>query len=144
MTVQLAGFSYPDLFQVEGLQRLDQNFLERLCAQDEALHAQLIQYRAAERPFTALEISELLLACAPHVEDFIAELFGIEAELEQSQANTVSHNVVLAFKKLFVQRRAKRLRIAEVPESFAELDAWLEPLLRDMQIAGNDNDREHA
>ncbi len=143
--IRLAGFTYPDLFQVDGLQRLDQNFLKRLRMQDESLHAQLAHYRHAERPFTALETSALLLACAPYLEDFIAELFGIEAELEQSQAQTVAHNVVLSFKKLFVQRRAKRRLLADdVPETFTELDAWLTPLLREASFIGMDRERAVA
>ena len=107
-SLHLVGITFADLFCVEGLARLDRLFLEQLERHDSGLHTQLLGYRKADRPFTALEISALLLACAPHLEDFIAALFGIERELEVSQARTVAHNVVLHFKKLIVQRRARR------------------------------------
>jgi NADPH-dependent glutamate synthase beta subunit-like oxidoreductase/NAD(P)H-flavin reductase len=71
-----------------------------------------------------LETSQLLLAVAPYLEDFIARLFGIEKELTASRAATLSHDVVLAFKKNFIQRWARRHR-DEINQSFTQLSEWL-------------------
>ena len=97
----VAGLVFRDLFQIKGLQKLDEEFL-RLLRQDPALHESLLAYRQAARQFTPLQISELLLACAPLVEDLLAELFNIQAELERSRQRTLAHEPVFAFKKLFV------------------------------------------
>ncbi len=54
----------------------------------------------------AKEESDLLVALAPHVEDFLAKLFGIEAE---ARALAERHNElapIYSVKRLFVQRRA--------------------------------------
>ena len=137
------GLRFADLFQLECLQRLDSEFLGRLQALDADLPARLLHYRHAEKTFTPLQISELLLACAPVLEALIAELFAIETEFEQLQARTLSHDPVLQFKKLFVQRRARRRLIKnDVTQSFAELDLWLD---QSIQTAGLDSaDRELA
>ncbi|HLA74762.1 MAG TPA: FAD-dependent oxidoreductase, partial [Gammaproteobacteria bacterium] len=140
----LAGISYAGLFHAQGLRRLDELFLDQLRRENAPLHASLLNYRAAARPYAALETSELLLACAPHLEDFIAGLFGIARELEQSQAATVSHNVVLIFKKLLVQRRARRRLNEQFTESFAELDSWLNQALQDPPFSGMDRERAIA
>ncbi len=138
------GLGFADLFQIHGLRRLDELFLSRVAADDTALHAGLLSYRAPSTSLTPLEQSELLLACAPYLEDFIAELFDIEQELETSQARTLSHNVVSAFKKLFVQRRARRRLKEDPPETFTELDSWLSSALASSQFNGMDRERAVA
>ena len=61
---------------------------------------------ARHPPFEAKDESDLLVALAPHVEDFLARLFGIEAE---ARALAERHNELAplySVKRLFVQRRA--------------------------------------
>lgn len=121
----LPALTFSDLFRVEGLRVLDDAFLARLRAQDAALAERLSAFRAG-KAYTPVETSELLLACAPVLEDLVAELFNIGPELERSRQQTLSHDPVFAFKKLFVQRRARRrLMGKEEIEDFATLDAWL-------------------
>ena len=142
-SLALPGFTFPDLFQDQGLARLDAIFLQRVQAHDAELHARLLHYRHQKNAFAPLQVSELLLACAPLLEEFIAELFTIEPALADLQARTLSHNPVLSFKKLFVQRRARRRLIKkDVTESFAELDAWLSTALQTVGL--NEGDRELA
>ena len=143
-SMRLNEIGFTDLSQVERLYRLDELFLERLQAQDAVLHARLLTYRGAQQLLTHIETSELLLNCAPYLEDFIAELFLIEKELEASQAATVAHNVVLVFKKIWVQRRARRRLLDDIPESFAELDAWLNDILSASHYAEIDKERAVA
>lgn len=139
----LPDLSYRDLFAIEGLQKLDQLFLARLRARSPQLAIDLLAYRQRERFFTPLQASELLLACAPVLEALIAELFDIQRPLEQLQARTLSHDPVFAFKKLVVQRRAKkRLLAKEDIESFAQLDHWLSEALRTAGLGENEGDRE--
>ncbi len=122
----LTGFTYRDLFHAQGLLRLDAAFLAQLHTAQPQQHAALSAYRDGTQQFSALQESELLLACAPLLEEFTAALFGVTPEVELLRNATLAHDPVFAFKKLFVQRRARRRLLAkdELPP-FAELDAWL-------------------
>jgi len=98
------GISFPELYEREGLIRLDRAFVAFLAESDRALADRLAGARA--HPPTALAESQLLIALAPHVEDFIAKLFGIEKE---ARALAERHNELApmyAVKRQFVQRRA--------------------------------------
>ena len=129
LTLGLPGLAYADLASTDGLKKLDAEFLARLAQQHPARHAQLLAWRADE-PMAATAASELLLACAPLIDELVGTLFGIEKELNTLSAATLAHNPVLVFKKLFVARRARR-RLAknEEIESFAELEQWLSATL---------------
>ncbi len=138
-SLTLQGLSFPELFQVSGLETLDTRFLDHLGEQDSALQDQLLAYRQNTKPVPALPTSELLLAMAPHLEDFIAGLFGIEAELASAREATLGHAVVLAFKNTFALRRARRYR-GEINQPFRQLNEWLSK-----QITGQKSqDRELA
>src|SRR5258706_730144 len=95
------GLQFDDLYARDGLLRLDSAFLAFL---DPVLQKKLLEARN-NSPAGKPE-SELLIALAPHAEDFIAKLFGIEAE---AQALATQHNELAplwSVKRLFVQRRA--------------------------------------
>ncbi|MDA8363472.1 MAG: FAD-dependent oxidoreductase [Gammaproteobacteria bacterium] len=138
----LPGLTYDDLFRQEGLAKLDREFLARLAKHDPPRHDQLLAYRAGQQ-LDALQVSELLLAAGPALEEFLGELFGIQDALENARLRTLGHDPVFVFKKLFVQRRARRRLLSpEQIEPFPELDALLERALR---LSGqNDVDRELA
>src|SRR3954470_12020539 len=98
------GITFPDLYEREGLIRLDRAFVDYLTAADRALSDKLAAARAQPPAGTAQ--SELLIALAPHVEDFTAKLFRIERE---AQALAEQHNELAplySVKRQFVQRRA--------------------------------------
>ncbi len=137
------GFSYASLFELDNLQRLDEMFLARLQTRDARLHEQLLVYRRGDHGLTALQVSDLLIACGPVLEDFMVELFGIEDAAGRARAATVSHDPVFEFKKQFVLRRArKRLMKKEEIEDFAALDRWLSAALDESGL--NIPDRELA
>ncbi|MHB8621843.1 MAG: FAD-dependent oxidoreductase [Sulfuricaulis sp.] len=137
------GLTFAELCTPEGLQKIDYLFLDHLRDRDVAAHATLLGWRAGRESLTPLQVSELLLACGPVLEEFIAGLFGIEPAIADLRRQTLSHDPVFHFKKLFVQRRARRrLLKKEQFEGFAELDQWLTQAL---QQAGLDiSDRELA
>ncbi|GMR21368.1 MAG: FAD-dependent oxidoreductase [Gammaproteobacteria bacterium] len=137
----LLGLSYRDLFQLDSLKRLDRLFLGRLKAADTELHGKLLAYRQGHMAVPSVDSSEMLIAAAPILETLLGELFQIEDALEVAQAGTLSHRPVLAFKKFFVQRRARRrLAKKEDLESFAELETWLDAALD--QTGLDSSDRE--
>ncbi|MHB8455237.1 MAG: FAD-dependent oxidoreductase [Acidiferrobacterales bacterium] len=138
----LRGIAYHDLFHEEGLAQLDREFLARFAQFDPDHHRQLLAYRAGE-VLTPLQVSELLLAGGPLLDELFGDLFSIHDALDQARSRTLSHDPVFAFKKLFVQRRARRrLMSKDEIEPFAELDHKLDLALRH---AGFDSsDRELA
>lgn len=138
-TLRLDGFEFHELFQADGLARLDQRFLDRLNDHDPAWHQLLLRYRRGEITDNPT-VSELLLAVAPLLEAFIAELFDIDAELAETRATTLSHDPVMQFKQALVQKRARRYR-KPIDSDFATLNAWLQEQL-DPELA--EQDRELA
>ncbi|HEX6297125.1 MAG TPA: FAD-dependent oxidoreductase [Burkholderiales bacterium] len=98
------GLRFNDLYERDGLLRVDAAFLAFLGEADGALQGRLVGARA--KPPSTREEADLLVALAPHVEDFLARLFAIEAEV---QALAERHNELAplySVKRLFVQRRA--------------------------------------
>src|SRR5690242_5750905 len=95
-TLNLHDFHFSDLFHAEGLYQLDQRFLKKLHQANSNLHTDLMAYREDTQLFSPEQISELLLAAAPILEDFLIELFHIEAAAAEIEAKTVSHNPVSA------------------------------------------------
>ena len=133
LNLGFGDLQYANLFELDGLTKLDELFLQRLKADDTELHEKLLAYRAGDLPVPNADTSELLISCAKLLEAFIAELFQIEHAVNDLSSDTKGQRPVLAFKKLFVQRRARRrLLKKEEFENFTELDAWL-----DKQIDAN-------
>jgi len=98
------GIRFNDLYEREGLLRVDAAFLAFLKQADGALHDQLLSAR--ENPTAGKAESDLLVALATHVEDFLPKLFGIE---DEARALAARHNELAplySVKRLFVQRRA--------------------------------------
>ena len=98
------GLEFAQLYEREGLARLDEAFLSFLGEADRALHEKLVLSRA--HPAAGKAESDLLVALAPHVEDFIARLFGIEAEVRALEERHNELAPLYSVKRLFVQRRA--------------------------------------
>ncbi|MBY0269565.1 MAG: FAD-dependent oxidoreductase [Burkholderiales bacterium] len=101
-----SGLVFDDLYRRAGLLRIDQLFTERLRNSDAPLHDLLVSARADPFAFAGKPESGLLLALAPHVEEFIGWLFDIEAEV--SALSTRHHELapLYSVKRLFVQRKA--------------------------------------
>ncbi|MGE0357566.1 MAG: FAD-dependent oxidoreductase [Burkholderiales bacterium] len=97
---------FDDLYETEGLARLDARFLVALEAADPAVHTRLLAARAAPASLAPKEEAELLLAVAPVLDDFVAELFGIHAEVDRLVARHTECEPLFRVKRKFVQRRA--------------------------------------
>ncbi len=124
------GLQFDDLYSRDGLLRLDAAFLKFLGDLDFVLHEKLVSARKS-KPAGKTE-SAILIDLAPHVEDFLAKLFGIEAE---ARALAAKHNELAplySVKRLFVQRRA--LHKVNV-ESLKGFDASSFPFVSEIQFA---------
>jgi NADPH-dependent glutamate synthase beta subunit-like oxidoreductase/NAD(P)H-flavin reductase len=113
------GVAFEDLYRRDGLTRLDQQFLQHLVQTEPELANRLVEGRAKPDALAGKPESELLIALAPHLEDFIAELFGIESAVSELAARHHELAPLFACKRLFVQRKAMN-RIK--PEAAAGID----------------------
>ncbi|MGB5081140.1 MAG: FAD-dependent oxidoreductase, partial [Burkholderiales bacterium] len=113
------GLSFADLHRRDGLVRLDAAFLRFLEAADASLGPRLRAARETPEGLDAGSESALILEIAPHLDDFLAALFGIEAEFRALAARHHELAPLYTIKRQFVQRRAAN-KIK--PEAAARLD----------------------
>src|SRR5438067_7091232 len=125
------GLVFADLYTVAGAARIDDFFIAHLQRSDADLAARLAHARAEPASLAAKDESALLIALAPHLEDFIAELFGIETQVRALEARHHELAPLFAVKRQFVQRKAMNAYKADVAAIFdgprlrAELDALI-------------------
>jgi len=100
------GLSFAELYQRNGLVGLDAAFVDFLCAADAALGPRLAAARTNPASLDAKAESALILEIAPHLDDFLAELFGIQSEFCALVARHHALAPLYAVKRQFVQRRA--------------------------------------
>ena len=100
------GLAFADLATREGLTRLDRIFVDVLAKADTALHARLMTARASPDAMPIKDESALIVDLGPHLDGFVATLFGIESETAAVLAETLRLDPVHACKRLFVQRQA--------------------------------------
>ncbi|MBL8688976.1 MAG: FAD-dependent oxidoreductase [Rhodospirillaceae bacterium] len=119
-TLQLAnGFAFQDLYARNGLVRLDGRFCAHLKDADAGLFNRLMSARAEPDKLEAKDESQLVIDLAPHLDDFIASLFGIQSEARALASRHDALAPLYEVKRLFVQRRA----VKEIkPEDAAALD----------------------
>jgi len=114
------GLAFADLYRAEGLARTDRAFLDQLARTDPGLAERLTAARAAP-PDRAAE-SALILALAPHLDDFLTGLFGIRAPAAALADRHHRLAPLFTAKRQFVQRRAARALPAEEAAAL-DLDA---------------------
>jgi len=108
-----------DLYQREGLARLDGIFLKRLDTEAGALLGRLKAARAAPDACPAADESALMIELGPMLDAFVGELFGITAEVAALSQRHADLSPLYEVKRLFVQRQsAKMIR----PEEAAQID----------------------
>ncbi|MEP6922987.1 MAG: FAD-dependent oxidoreductase [Pyrinomonadaceae bacterium] len=128
--LNIAGFSYADLYRPEKLRQLAELFYDEIKNQNAELYAPLMQYIAARGAGYEQKVeSKILTDAAPYLSSFIARLFNIEPERENLQNSIVGQDPVWAF-KTFIQRRAIKKVTAEQAVSFdaEELNSALSDL----------------
>src|SRR5262245_3266415 len=125
------GFSFADLYDRDALVRLDAAFLGYVAGVDGSLREQLVAARGNPAALAPKAESELLLALAPHLEDFLARLFGIQTEVQALAARHHELAPLYTVKRLFVQRKAMHKFKAEEASAFdgAALEREVERLL---------------
>ena len=149
------GFSFEDLYNRDALARLDAVFLQELQEAAPDLHGQLVAARLDTSAVTVKQQSELIIAVAPHLEDFIGKLFHIDKALHDLQAKHSELAPLYSVKRKFIQKKAltgytpEKASLIDGFAVAAELEAFtLEPLnersYADHVARWMENESEHA
>jgi NADPH-dependent glutamate synthase beta subunit-like oxidoreductase/NAD(P)H-flavin reductase len=137
------GLTFPDLYQREGLVKLDSAFLDELGRTAPALQERLLAARQHPPGPHGKSGSELIIELAPYVEDFLAELFGIEPELLLLQSRHAELARLYSVKRKFVQRKALTGYTVETASEIdglaiaAELETLLQEPLTELSFAAH-------
>jgi len=113
------GLRFADLYDRDGLIRLDAAFVDALKEGHVELHARLLAARAAPDALGDKDESNLLIELARPLEDFLASLFGIADEAAALRARHHRLAPIYDCKRLFVQRYVTR---SIKPDAAASLD----------------------
>ena len=106
-TLSLAfGLNFADLYDRSGLLRLDGAFCDHLREISPELSERFAGARKDPVSLAGKAESELIVQLSPHLEDFLALLFGIREEVMALQARHNELAPLYSVKRLFVQRRA--------------------------------------
>lgn len=100
------NMNFIDLYRRDGLLKLDQIFLDFLKEGNDELCARLQYARIHPDKIDRKNESALLIEIAPWIEDFIARLFDIVAEVNALSARHHELAPIYSCKRQFVQRRA--------------------------------------
>lgn len=132
------GVVFEELYGRDGLGKLDGRFTQYLRSGDSELCTRFEAARANPSSLTPKEQSALILAIAPHLEDFLGELFGITPELHALQQRHHRLAPMLALKRQFVVKKAisgvsaEQAEALDGPALAVELEALFgEPLTDD-------------
>ncbi len=135
------GFKFTDLYDRDGLIKLDAVFLSQLQDRSADLHARLVAARENPSSLPIKTQSDLIIEIAPHVEDFLGDLFGIQKELRALQKTHNDLAPLFEVKRKFVQKKVATIK-AEQALTFdpivitAELEALIQgPLTEDSYAA---------
>jgi NADPH-dependent glutamate synthase beta subunit-like oxidoreductase/NAD(P)H-flavin reductase len=112
------GLSFTDLYDREGLARLDAVFVDWLKSAHVELHARVMAARVAPDALAAKDESNLLIELARPFEDFTAALFSISAEAASLRAYHSALAPLYDCKRLFVQRYVARTIKPETAAAF--------------------------
>ena len=112
------GLGFTDLYTPEGLARIDPLFIAHLQTADAALASRLTAARTNPEALERKDESTLLIALGPHLEDFLAALFGIEPAVRALEAKHHELAPLYSVKRLFVQRKAMNAHRADAAKTF--------------------------
>ena len=100
------GMKFEDLYSYDGLLSIDSCFLAELAASEPLLAERLTAARNAPDHLTHLEESQLIIDLAPHLEDFLGQLFNIQIAVRELAERHNELAPLFHCKRIFVQRKA--------------------------------------
>ncbi len=120
----ISGVSYRDLYDPHSLSKLHSLFLASVEATDPVLAGQWNNYASTDaNAMTPVDVSNILVAMAPHVGTFVAKLFQVQTDREKLITIANREKVIFEFKRDFLQRRAlKKFTTIEQCLAIAPID----------------------
>ncbi|HEY8242098.1 MAG TPA: FAD-dependent oxidoreductase [Casimicrobiaceae bacterium] len=112
------GLEFADLYTTAGVEAVDRLFATQLALADAPLAERLAEARRAPDALGTKAEGDLMIDVAPHVEDFLATLFGIEDEVRALEAAHHALAPLYAVKRQFVQRKAMTAHKADAAATF--------------------------
>jgi NADPH-dependent glutamate synthase beta subunit-like oxidoreductase/NAD(P)H-flavin reductase len=111
------NIAFTDLYSRTGNEKIHAKFLEFVEQKNPELHEGLGLLYDGTLSMAGVEESEVIMETAIYVEEFLAELFNIQAEVAQLKHKQEALSNIFSCKRLFVQRRAiKKYRIKDVEQ----------------------------
>ncbi len=119
MSLKLAyGLTFSDLYQREGLVKLDAAFQTHLADTDTALADRLNSGRIDPAALTKKDESALIIEVGPHLDCFISRLFGIAGDVLALTRRHDELGPLYRVKRQFVQRKATAKYKADAAAAF--------------------------
>ncbi|MEO6422668.1 MAG: pyridine nucleotide-disulfide oxidoreductase, partial [Candidatus Nitrotoga sp.] len=100
------GIKFEDLYSCDGLPSIDSCFLAELAESEPLLAERLAAARNAPDKMSHLEESQLIVDLAPHLEDFLGQLFDIRVAVRELAERHHEQAPLFQCKRIFVQRKA--------------------------------------
>lgn len=102
--------SFEDLYNLDGLRKVDAYFIEKLLKINPALCNKMLDARENPGVLYKLDESNLILELAPILETFIIELFGIGHDIEKYRAEHEELNIINKCNKFLIQKHVMNLQ----------------------------------
>ena len=100
------NLSFQDLYCSAGIGKIDELWLESLKRNSYSLYQALINMRLNHLPIDPKIESQLIIELAGHLEDFISQLFNIDAEVKEVANSYNKLAIIYQCKRQFIQRDA--------------------------------------
>lgn len=111
------GFNYEDLYDINKLNLLKENFYEYYSNSDNENYKQFEKYINSDKAGNELDEPAILIDAAKHLSFFLGELFNITEHLKEIELDTVRENLLFSFKKDFIQKNLlKKMKDVEINE----------------------------
>ena len=133
----IPGYFYSDLYDAVRLKQLAEIFYDELLQKEPVIGSALKKYIESHgNGYEKRAESQILTDAAPHLSEFLAQLFHINDERAVLEKEILSNNPIWKY-KFFVQRRAIK---TYKQESIADLNrAELDRALSDLRMFGFDD-----
>jgi len=127
-----AGLTFEDLYEREGLVKLNQKFTEFLQEKNAAVAQQFFTLKQSQKTFSKRSESLILIDTARVFEDFLVELFGIQKENSELKKKHDDLQKIYHVRREFVQR--------DIAKKFNEASEDVDGirLLKDLGISFDD------
>jgi len=111
MSLQLNfDLSFEDLYNLDGLRKVDAYFIEKLLKIDPILCNRMLDARDHPNLLYKSDESNLILEIAPVLEQFIIDLFDISNPIEQYHAEHEKLNIIYKCNKSLIQKHVMNLQ----------------------------------